>query len=255
VTGLNHLREVVVAHPDDAPLLQSLAAVCDKAGMRPEAVTAIERALSLDPSVAEFWHSKCLIHHHANEHDKILRMIDEFERRFKQYGEHGKLRAEILEMAMDAASAKGDEGLRKRLGESHRAALGGSESSLDEPVIEHESNLHRAKGNLTDEVRSMRFTLRGKKDDFLIADLESEAFDTTLTVRGPDMLEWKNDDREEDVRHSRLEITLPADGEYHAIVDSYGSTATGEFELTIRGGNVTLELFKEPLRHWSPNSP
>jgi tetratricopeptide (TPR) repeat protein len=254
VTGLNQLRQVAAANPYDPLLLQSLAAVYDKAELHREAVSAIEQAIAQDPSLPAFWHGKCLVHHHAREYDEVLRTSDEFAKRFQENGEHLRLHAEVLEMAMDAATKKGDESLRGRLNKSYREALAGLKSFSGEPVMERESGLQRAKAELTDEIRSMQFTVRGKKDDFLIADLESAAFDTILTVKGPDMLEWKNDDREEDIRHSRLEITLPADGEYLVIVDSYDSTATGEFELTLRGASATLERFREPLRHWPPGS-
>lgn len=63
----------------------------------------------------------------------------------------------------------------------------------------------------------------------LQADVRSVAFDTFLTVLGPDGSIWLNDDWQGSTEHSRVNLKAPASGDYVFYVTAYGGGGGGPF--------------------------
>jgi len=76
-----------------------------------------------------------------------------------------------------------------------------------------------------------RYVISGERGDRVALDLQSDAFDTYLFLRGPDDVAADNDDGP-DGTNSRIDMTLPADGDYTVSVTSYGPGEVGPYSLT-----------------------
>jgi hypothetical protein len=72
----------------------------------------------------------------------------------------------------------------------------------------------------------------------LVVDLESDAFDTVLTLRSPSGIEESNDDRGDGTLHSRVSIPSAAAGTWTITATSYSAGAGGEYRLTLRAGEL-----------------
>lgn len=79
------------------------------------------------------------------------------------------------------------------------------------------------------------YPLEGSAGDSFIISLESQDFDTFIALVDLEgnILE-QNDDIDDNNSNSRLRVTLPSDGVYNIIVNSYEKGAKGQYTLTIR---------------------
>lgn len=75
-------------------------------------------------------------------------------------------------------------------------------------------------------------TFTGRRGERVSVAVESSQFDTYLIVSGPNGFREDNDDGP-DGANSRLDFTLPADGEYTVGVTSYAAGETGAYRLTV----------------------
>ena len=66
--------------------------------------------------------------------------------------------------------------------------------------------------------------------------MESDQFDTYLMLRGPGELSLDNDDASG--TNSRIETTLPMDGEYSILATSYAPGETGRYSITLDEGTT-----------------
>jgi hypothetical protein len=80
------------------------------------------------------------------------------------------------------------------------------------------------------------YTVQGQAGRRLVIEVRSTEFDTYLFVRGPGGFSEDNDDFEGSTQRSRLEVTLPSNGEYLVTVTSYAAGETGAYTLTINAG-------------------
>lgn len=76
-----------------------------------------------------------------------------------------------------------------------------------------------------------RYVISGRRGDRVALDLQSNAFDTYLMLRGPDDVSADNDDGP-DGTNSRIDMVLSADGDYTVSVTSYGPGEVGPYSLT-----------------------
>lgn len=78
------------------------------------------------------------------------------------------------------------------------------------------------------------YPISGKAGEYFLISLESTDFDTFLAIMDEEgnILE-QNDDVSEDDSNSKLEITLPNDGTYSLIINSYDQEGKGAYVLTI----------------------
>ncbi len=78
------------------------------------------------------------------------------------------------------------------------------------------------------------YTWEGKQGDSLTVTLKSEEFDTYLAVQDPEgKIIAENDDFSQKDSNSSLTITLPVDGVYRLIVNSYDSQGRGKYTITV----------------------
>jgi len=82
------------------------------------------------------------------------------------------------------------------------------------------------------------YTMTGRAGQHVVFELQSTDFDTYLFVRGPTDFSEDNDDFEGSTQRSRLDVTLPADGEYRVTATSYRAGETGAYVLTIATGGA-----------------
>ena len=76
-----------------------------------------------------------------------------------------------------------------------------------------------------------RYVISGQRGDRVALDLQSDAFDTYLFLRGPDDVSADNDDGPNGT-NSRIDMTLPADGDYTVSVTSFQPGEVGPYSLT-----------------------
>ncbi len=116
-----------------------------------------------------------------------------------------------------------------------------------EGVGEHTGRL--AEGDETLETGEFYdlYTFQGQAGQTAVVTLTAEDFDTYLIMTG-DGQDWQNDDWEGSLDVSRLEITLPADGQYAVSVTSYAAGETGDYVL-----NIELDGDAEPTPEPEPN--
>ncbi len=78
------------------------------------------------------------------------------------------------------------------------------------------------------------YTFDGHAGDRVVVELESDEFDTYLTLIPPDGSEIENDDADGSQDLSRVELTLPATGRYRVLATSYDDKDTGAYRVTLR---------------------
>lgn len=76
-----------------------------------------------------------------------------------------------------------------------------------------------------------RYVIAGRRGERVALDLQSDAFDTYLMLRGPGDVSADNDDGPNGT-NSRIDMVLPADGDYTVSVTSYGPGEVGPYSLT-----------------------
>ena len=91
-----------------------------------------------------------------------------------------------------------------------------------------------------DTTYAQPWTIQGRAGQTITIDLESDAFDSYLFLRGPG-IEGGRDFQDDDSGgncHARLTATFPQNGEYEIVVNSAGEHyATGAFTLSVTSGS------------------
>jgi hypothetical protein len=77
------------------------------------------------------------------------------------------------------------------------------------------------------------YVLHGRAGQHVEVTMQSSDFDTYIMVRGHGVREDNDDATPGDTRHSRLVVTLPADGDYTIWATSYASGMTGRYQLSV----------------------
>ena len=78
------------------------------------------------------------------------------------------------------------------------------------------------------------YPLQGKEGESFTIYLESDDFDTFVAlVDSNGQTIGENDDISQEDSNSQIEITLPADGVYNVIVNTYDENGTGEYTLKV----------------------
>ena len=95
-------------------------------------------------------------------------------------------------------------------------------------------------GELTDATRTivdgthaLVWTIQGVKDQTVVVDMVSDAFDAYLMVVGPGMTDILTDDDSGGGCNPRLAITFPADGTYRVVANAVDRGAVGTFHLRV----------------------
>lgn len=98
-----------------------------------------------------------------------------------------------------------------------------------------------ASGSLTDEDQMMRgnrgpfqvWSLRGKRGQRLAIEMNSSTFDAYLYVRDSDGYLIGQDDDGGEGNNAKVRTILPRNGNYRIVATSYGSTARGDYTISI----------------------
>lgn len=104
--------------------------------------------------------------------------------------------------------------------------------------------------NFKDGTRLHVYFFDGAAGDEVQLQLNSQDFDTWLTVYTPDgvLYDWNDDDWDGSAEYffsSGLYMTLPQDGRYFAIVTGYSASDLGDYELTYSVADAAA--FQNPL--------
>ncbi len=100
-------------------------------------------------------------------------------------------------------------------------------------------------GELTVSQPSLTYRYQGHAGDVLSISLTSDAFDAYLTLQDADGFNIASDDDSGGGSNAALaDITLPRDGVYLIIVDSFNRASSGAFSLTLQG---TQNIPPEPV--------
>jgi serine protease Do len=91
----------------------------------------------------------------------------------------------------------------------------------------------------SDSTYAQAWTIQGRAGQTITIDLESEAFDSYLFLRGPGISGGRDfqDDDSGGSCHARLTATFPQNGEYEVVVNSADHYATGAFSLSVTTGS------------------
>ena len=103
-----------------------------------------------------------------------------------------------------------------------------------------QGNLTRGDVLLTsDSTYAQAWTIQGGAGQTITIDLESEAFDAYLFLRGPGISGGRDfqDDDAGGSCHARLTATFPQNGEYEVVVNTTDHYATGAFSLSVTSGS------------------
>lgn len=98
--------------------------------------------------------------------------------------------------------------------------------------------LRRSDGQLQSGEFRDRYAYQGSAGERLTITMTSSQFDPYLFVRGADGFAHDNDDDGTGALNSRLDITLPEDGEYLIVATSYAPGETGSYELTVSAAGM-----------------
>jgi len=91
----------------------------------------------------------------------------------------------------------------------------------------------------SDSTYAQPWTIRGTAGTTITIDLESDAFDSYLFLRGPGISGGRDfqDDDSGGNCHARLTATFPQTGDYEIVVNSADHYATGAFTLSVTSGS------------------
>ncbi len=115
-------------------------------------------------------------------------------------------------------------------GSSHAIAIGQTQ----------QGNLARTDVLLTsDSTYAQPWTIQGRAGTTITIDLESDAFDAYLFLRGPGISGGRDfqDDDSGGSCHARLTATFPQTAEYEIVVNTADHYATGAFSLSVTSGS------------------
>ena len=140
-------------------------------------------------------------------------------------GEQGDYALEVSEGGAGAVAAApaqtggGAHGGTIAVGQTQRGTLGAGDETLRTGEFQE----------------TWRFA--GRRGQQVVVRLASTDFDPYLLARGPGGFSEENDDdpSERGSRNSRLELTLPADGEYRFVATSYRAGETGGYAISVEG--------------------
>ena len=96
----------------------------------------------------------------------------------------------------------------------------------------------------SDSTYAQPWTIQGRAGTTITIDLESDAFDAYLFLRGPGISggrDFQDDDAGGNC-HARLTATFPQNGEYEIVVNSADHYATGAFSLSVTSGSKPKSL-------------
>ncbi|MGE0740107.1 MAG: pre-peptidase C-terminal domain-containing protein [Hyphomonadaceae bacterium] len=82
------------------------------------------------------------------------------------------------------------------------------------------------------------YTFQGRAGQRVIISLQSNAFDPYIILIGPGGFQQDNDDDPNGGLNSRLDVTLPADGEYRIGATSFAAGSTGSYTLLVQDGSA-----------------
>ncbi len=91
----------------------------------------------------------------------------------------------------------------------------------------------------SDSTYAQAWTIQGRAGTTITIDLESDAFDAYLFLRGPGISGGRDfqDDDSGGSCHARLTATFPQNGEYEIVVNTADHYATGAFTLSVTSGS------------------
>ena len=91
----------------------------------------------------------------------------------------------------------------------------------------------------SDSTYAQPWTIQGRAGQTITIDLESDAFDSYLFLRGPGITGGRDfqDDDSGGNCHARLTATFPQSGEYEIVVNTADHYATGAFTLSVTTGS------------------
>jgi hypothetical protein len=91
----------------------------------------------------------------------------------------------------------------------------------------------------SDSTYAQPWTIQGRTGQTITIDLESDAFDAYLFLRGPGISGGRDfqDDDSGGSCHARLTATFPRTGEYEIVVNTADHYATGAFALSVTSGS------------------
>jgi len=91
----------------------------------------------------------------------------------------------------------------------------------------------------SDSTYAQPWTIQGRAGQTITIDLESDAFDAYLFLRGPGVSGGRDfqDDDSGGNCHARLTATFPQTGEYEIVVNTADHYATGSFTLSVTSGS------------------
>ncbi|MCB9507716.1 MAG: pre-peptidase C-terminal domain-containing protein [Myxococcales bacterium] len=110
---------------------------------------------------------------------------------------------------------------------------GGGSIGFDQPVS---GRLTRRDATLDSGEFVDTYTFTGRAQQGVTISMESTQFDTYLMLRGPGDLTLDNDDGFSQGTNSRLEASLPVDGEYTILATSYQPGEDGRYTLSLVEG-------------------
>jgi len=130
----------------------------------------------------------------------------------------------------------------------HTRTSGGPTGSGGAPVATHAIDVGQTQqGTLansdvllsSDSTYAQAWTIQGRAGTTITIDLESDAFDSYLFLRGPGISGGRDfqDDDSGGNCHARLTATFPQTGEYEIVVNTADHYATGAFTLSVTNGS------------------
>ena len=96
----------------------------------------------------------------------------------------------------------------------------------------------------SDSTYAQAWTIHGRQGQSVTIDLESDAFDAYLFVRGPGITggrDYQDDDSGGNC-NARLTVTFPETGDYELVVNTQGKYATGAFSISVTSGSKPKSL-------------
>jgi len=125
------------------------------------------------------------------------------------------------------------------------ATAGGASAHAIAIGQSQQGSLSRSDVLLTsDSTYAQPWTIQGRAGTTITIDLESDAFDAYLFLRGPGISggrDFQDDDAGGNC-HARLTATFPQNGEYEIVVNSADHYATGAFSLSVTSGSKPKSL-------------
>ncbi|NJO41471.1 MAG: trypsin-like serine protease [Cyanobacteria bacterium CRU_2_1] len=115
------------------------------------------------------------------------------------------------------------------------ASSGSTPEQAAQIILQEQGNLGPGSSTLQDGSLYQIHTFEGRAGQTVTISLESNDFDTYLILLGPtDQVVGENDDAGSGTLNSAITITLPVDGVYRIIANSYDASGQGRYTLVVR---------------------